>query len=253
MSPPLSVFSGFSVCERNFRFCGWYSQGRFSRIPAHSRAVELDYGGYFMEKKTMGSFLAALRRANGMTQKELAVKLNVSDKAVSRWETGKNYPDIETLQKLSEIFDTTIDDLLQGNDIEQNRKKRRRKKWFLIILSVAIFLHIFPIHHLTSVMCSDFYGVQEVAYLLYRGNPSHRLEANEVIKQAKAEISMEREGAKVKVWSVHLYTYTSIYEGYVWLSYTEEGDRWYNYPVLLCLEHDEKDGSWHIAEYKEAP
>ena len=39
-----------------------------------------------MEKKTMGSFLAALRRANGMTQKELAERLNVSDKSVSRWE-----------------------------------------------------------------------------------------------------------------------------------------------------------------------
>ena len=39
-----------------------------------------------MEKKTIGSFIAALRRANGLTQKELAEKLNVSDKAVSRWE-----------------------------------------------------------------------------------------------------------------------------------------------------------------------
>ena len=39
-----------------------------------------------MEKKTMGSFLAALRRASGMTQKELAERLNVSDKSVSRWE-----------------------------------------------------------------------------------------------------------------------------------------------------------------------
>lgn len=200
-----------------------------------------------------GNLIVSLRKKYNMTQKELGEKLNVSDKAISRWETGKNYPDIEMLRKLSEIFDTTIDDLLQGKDIEQNRKKRRRKKCFLIILLVAIFLHIFPIHHLASVMYNDFYGAKEVAYLLYRGNPSHRLEVNDVINQAKVELSAKRDGVKVKVWSVHLYTYTSIYEGYVWLSYTVEGDRLYNYPVLLCLEHDEKDGSWHIAEYKEAP
>ena len=41
-----------------------------------------------MEQKTMGKFLAALRKANGYTQKELAEKINVSDKAVSRWERG---------------------------------------------------------------------------------------------------------------------------------------------------------------------
>lgn len=200
-----------------------------------------------------GNLIVSLRKKHNMTQKELAEKLNVSDKAISRWETGKNYPDIVTLQKLSKIFDTTIDDLLQGNDIEQNRKQRRRKRCVLIILLAAILLHIFPIHHLTSVVYNNFYGAEEVTYLLYRGNPSHRLEATEVIKQAKAELSTRREGVKAKVWSVHLDTYTSEYEGYVWMAYTIEGFRWYNYPVLLCLEHDEKDGSWHIAEYKEAP
>ena len=41
-----------------------------------------------MEKKTIGGFIAALRRANGMTQQELAKKLSVTNKAVSRWETG---------------------------------------------------------------------------------------------------------------------------------------------------------------------
>lgn len=90
-------------------------------------------------------------------------------------------------------------------------------------------------------MYNGFYGAIEVAYLLYRGNPSHRLEANDVINQAKVDLSAKRERVKVKVWSVHLYTYTSTYEGYVWVSYTIEGDWLYNYPVLLCLEHDEKE------------
>lgn len=49
------------------------------------------------EKNSFGESLVEFRKAKGMTQKDLAEKLNVSDKAISRWETGKNYPDIETL------------------------------------------------------------------------------------------------------------------------------------------------------------
>ena len=51
-----------------------------------------------MERKSIGSFIAALRRANGMTQKELAERLSVSDKAVSRWERDENLPDLMLLR-----------------------------------------------------------------------------------------------------------------------------------------------------------
>ena len=44
-----------------------------------------------------GKMIVRLRKEKGMTQKQLAEMLNVSDKAVSRWENGKNYPDIETM------------------------------------------------------------------------------------------------------------------------------------------------------------
>ena len=67
-----------------------------------------------MERKTMGSFIAALRKANGMTQKELAERLNVSDKAVSRWERDENAPDLSLIPVIAEIFDVTADELLRG-------------------------------------------------------------------------------------------------------------------------------------------
>ena len=57
-----------------------------------------------MEKKTMGSFLAALRRASGMTQKELAERLNVSDKSVSRWERDDGAPDLALIPVIAEVF-----------------------------------------------------------------------------------------------------------------------------------------------------
>lgn len=67
-----------------------------------------------MEKKTMGSFIAALRRASGMTQKELAERLNVSDKSVSRWERDDGAPDLALIPVLAEIFGVTCDELLRG-------------------------------------------------------------------------------------------------------------------------------------------
>ncbi len=67
-----------------------------------------------MEQKAMGAFIAALRKANGMTQKELAERLNVSDKSVSRWERGDGAPDLALIPVLAEVFGVTCDELLRG-------------------------------------------------------------------------------------------------------------------------------------------
>lgn len=67
-----------------------------------------------MEKKTIGGFIAALRKASGMTQKELADRLNVSDKTISRWECGDGSPDLSAIPVLAEIFGVTCDELLRG-------------------------------------------------------------------------------------------------------------------------------------------
>lgn len=67
-----------------------------------------------MEKKTIGGFIAALRKANGMTQKDLADRLNVSDKTVSRWERDEGTPDLSLIPVIAEIFGVTCDELLRG-------------------------------------------------------------------------------------------------------------------------------------------
>ena len=72
-----------------------------------------------MEKKTTGQFLSVLRKAKRMTQKELAELLNVSDKAVSRWERDESMPDILLLPVLADIFDVTCDELLRGEKISK--------------------------------------------------------------------------------------------------------------------------------------
>ena len=67
-----------------------------------------------MEQKTIGKFITALRKANGMTQKDLAEKLNVSDKTVSRWERDEGTPDLSMIPVIAEIFGVTCDELLRG-------------------------------------------------------------------------------------------------------------------------------------------
>ncbi len=67
-----------------------------------------------MEKKTIGAFIAVLRKANGLTQRELAEQLNVSDKAVSRWERDEAMPDLTLIPVLADIFGVTADELLRG-------------------------------------------------------------------------------------------------------------------------------------------
>ena len=66
-----------------------------------------------IDKKEFGIFLAELRKEKGMTQKELAEKLFVSDKAVSKWETGGSIPDVALLMPLSKLLDVTVTELLE--------------------------------------------------------------------------------------------------------------------------------------------
>ncbi len=67
-----------------------------------------------MDATKCGEFIAKLRTEKSLTQKELSEALNVSDKAVSRWETGKGYPDVSSLMALSEFFSVSVNELLSG-------------------------------------------------------------------------------------------------------------------------------------------
>lgn len=72
-----------------------------------------------MAKNSIGQFIAALRKANGMTQQNVADRLNVSNKAVSRWERDECAPDLSVIPALAEMFGVTCDELLKG---ERNRE-----------------------------------------------------------------------------------------------------------------------------------
>ena len=66
-----------------------------------------------MKKQTLGMMISSLRKEKGMTQLELAKIMGVTDKAVSKWERDLSFPDINSIPKLAETFDVSIDDLMQ--------------------------------------------------------------------------------------------------------------------------------------------
>lgn len=74
---------------------------------------------YELNKQKFGAFVSALRKERGYTQKELAQKLFISDKAVSKWETGMSVPDVSLLVPLSELLGVSVTELLMCEKMEQ--------------------------------------------------------------------------------------------------------------------------------------
>ncbi len=123
-----------------------------------------------MDNTRTGSFIREKRKEKGLTQKEVADRLNITDRAVSKWERGICAPDIALLEPLSKILDVSISDLISGeesqvannNEIivetinysnrEMTRKTKRLKQGLIIVsiiacLSIMVFLlsKMFPI------------------------------------------------------------------------------------------------------------
>lgn len=73
-----------------------------------------------IDKEKFGTFVCERRKEKKMTQKELAEKLYVSDKAVSKWERGLSMPDISLLIPMSEVLEVTVTELLEGKKMEKS-------------------------------------------------------------------------------------------------------------------------------------
>ena len=78
-----------------------------------------------MEQAMIGEFISACRKEKGLTQMQLAEKLNITNRAVSKWETGKSMPDVSLMLDLCDILGITVNELLSGERIimEDYQKK----------------------------------------------------------------------------------------------------------------------------------
>ena len=89
-------------------------------------------------EKTLGNYIAELRKKNGMTQAELAEKLGITDKAVSKWERDLSCPDIALLPRIAEIFGLSVDELMRSKPDENKVKKERTELIRLVLRALAL-------------------------------------------------------------------------------------------------------------------
>ena len=87
-----------------------------------------------MNKQSLGDMIATLRKEHNMTQLQLAEKMNVTDKAVSKWERNLSCPDIDSLPRLAEIFDISVDELMQVKDRSKQETTPKSEK----IINIAL-------------------------------------------------------------------------------------------------------------------
>ena len=106
--------------------------------------------------------LKALRMKKGLSQGELAIRLNVVRQTVSKWEKGVSVPDAETLIKLADLLDTSVNDLLGSNVVPEDsndmnkiadqlvrvneqlaiKNNRARRIWKVVVITIAVFVFL---------------------------------------------------------------------------------------------------------------
>jgi len=138
-----------------------------------------------MNQEAIGTFIAACRKEQGLTQMQLAEKLNITNRAVSKWETGKSCPDVSIMLDLCDILGITVNELLSGERIpmehyqkkaEQNllelqRKKDKAQKSLLRVelIWLAIALLLSPIHFLINFYFPENKGTGIGLIILFVG------------------------------------------------------------------------------------
>lgn len=93
-----------------------------------------------MNQEKIGKFLSQLRKENNYTQDEIADKLNVNVKSVSRWENGKNLPDHSVIVEICKIYNISINEFYNGNKIKKTTKIRQLLLFYLIVSFAGIFI-----------------------------------------------------------------------------------------------------------------
>jgi len=88
-----------------------------------------------MDQKKIGSFIAARRKDNGLTQSQLAERLGITDKAVSKWETGKSMPDLSLFCPLCGLLHITLNELLSGEFISDENLKEKSEQILLDVIT----------------------------------------------------------------------------------------------------------------------
>ncbi|NLK39462.1 MAG: helix-turn-helix transcriptional regulator [Clostridiales bacterium] len=158
-----------------------------------------------MTKKSIGAFLAALRKSRGLTQQEVADRLHVSNKTVSKWEREESTPDISLIPAIAELFDVSCDEILLGKRITTDKSaegnsakvaqqikhlagktvtKYQNTAYFSILLSVIGTILLYAVSYAFYIpvmgfsMCLIFIAVSLIMSVIQLNNARHILQGN---------------------------------------------------------------------------
>ena len=154
-----------------------------------------------MNQEKIGKFIAECRKENNLTQEQLAEKLNITRKAISKWETGNGLPDVSIMQELCDVLKITLNELFNGEKIpDENYKKVAdenllcalensaftlkdrvryyRKKWlkehiFDIVTSITIWILIVVVLKFKGInghMIVDIAVISAIVFYVFRYN-----------------------------------------------------------------------------------
>lgn len=133
-----------------------------------------------MNQKKIGKYIATCRKKNKLTQEQLAEKLGVTSKSVSRWENGKTMPDVSLFNQLCKELKITINDLLSGEEISENNfvlsadrlvdyskyiKRKEKKKLRALLVGLIIIISLFLIVLVLIFNKTFFRSSYELDYL----------------------------------------------------------------------------------------
>ena len=107
-----------------------------------------------MNQKRIGKFIKEKRIEKDLTQVVLAEKLGVSNRSISKWENGVCLPDYSVLNDLCKILDISVDELLNGEEMEKikkDKKKSKRKVLFALIIFLIVFYILYNWGEITRV------------------------------------------------------------------------------------------------------
>ena len=95
-----------------------------------------------MKKMTLGQMIASLRKEHGMTQAELAEKMNVTDKAVSKWERDLSCPDVGSLSRLAEVLGVSLEELMRVEPKKKGTASAAGDTVLLVCKAVALAMGV---------------------------------------------------------------------------------------------------------------
>ena len=115
----------------------------------------------------IGNKINQLRKLSGMTQEQLAEKLNVSRQTISKWESDSTSPDLESIVKISRIFHVSLDDLLkEGEAGVANKTDEYNRKMTLLLISGLIFIMVSILNFAYVIALQS--TTLSTQYMLYR-------------------------------------------------------------------------------------